>query len=117
MALWHAHAASHFVDDPHGCMCLQIVAGFIAGVASLSGGKALAADAATPVDLFDDRKKTGKGTGFDLIYEARDLDLSQNERDGISQFKGDLKATKARYQEASKRINGPLGQYLSLIHI
>lgn len=80
-------------------------------MASLVAGKA-SADV-TPVDLFDDRKRTAKGTGFDLIYEARDLDLPQNQRDGISQFKGDLKATKARYTASAKRIEGPLGDYIN----
>eukprot|EP00177_Eucheuma_denticulatum_P000125 GFKZ01000222.1.p1 GENE.GFKZ01000222.1~~GFKZ01000222.1.p1 ORF type:complete len:202 (-),score=30.87 GFKZ01000222.1:106-711(-) len=88
-----------------------VVSGFVAGVASLVAGKA-SADV-TPVDLFDDRKRTGKGSGFDLIYEARDLDLPQNQRDGISQFKKDLAATKARYSASAKRIEGPLGDYIN----
>jgi hypothetical protein len=82
----------------------------VAGVSSLTAGKALAD--ATPVDLFDDRKRV-KGTGYDLIYEARDLDLPQNVRDGITQFRGDLTATKARFQESSKRIEGQLGTYIN----
>jgi photosystem II oxygen-evolving enhancer protein 3 len=89
---------------------VQIVAGFVAGVASLAGK---ASADVTPVDLFDDRKKTAKGTGFDLIYEARDLDLPQNTRDGITQFKSDLKATKARYSASAARIEGPLGEYIN----
>jgi photosystem II oxygen-evolving enhancer protein 3 len=96
------------VESALNFTCLQIVAGFVAGVASLAGK---ASADVTPVDLFDDRKKT-KGTGFEIIYEARDLDLPQNERDGITQFKADLGATKARYTESAKRITGPLGEFI-----
>eukprot|EP01025_Chloroclados_australasicus_P055781 TRINITY_DN6845_c0_g1_i2.p1 TRINITY_DN6845_c0_g1~~TRINITY_DN6845_c0_g1_i2.p1 ORF type:complete len:278 (+),score=32.58 TRINITY_DN6845_c0_g1_i2:100-834(+) len=89
-----------------------VLGGLVAGVASLAAEKAFAAyeGGATPVDLFDDRK--AKAKGFDIIYEARDLDLSQAERDGITQFRGDLTATKQRFSESTKRINGPLGEYL-----
>ena len=87
---------------------MQVLAGLL-GVATISAGDALA-NTATPVDLFDDRKV--RSTGFDLIYEARDLDLSQAERDGITQFRGDLTATKKRYVEASKRINKDVGVYV-----
>lgn len=86
-----------------------MLSGFVAGVSALTAGKAFAD--ATPVDLFDDRSVRNKG--FDIIYEARDLDLPQNERDGISQFRGDLGATKARYTEAERRINTKLGEYVS----
>lgn len=86
-----------------------MLSGLVAGVTSLTAGKAFAD--ATPVDLFDDR--AAKSKGFEIIYEARDLDLPQNERDGISQFRGDLSATKARYTEAERRINTKLGEYVS----
>jgi hypothetical protein len=52
----------------------------VAAGAALLVGKA---QAVTPVDLFDDRK--ARKTGFDLIYEARDLDLPQSTRDGLDQ--------------------------------
>lgn len=52
------------------------------------------AQALTPVDLFDDRK--AKQTGFDLIYEARELDLPQNVRDGMTQARSNLADTKKR---------------------
>jgi hypothetical protein len=62
-------------------ICSQVLAGFVAaGAALLAAPKA---QAVTPVDLFDDRK--ARNTGFDLIYEARDLDLPQSVRDGLTQ--------------------------------
>lgn len=61
----------------------QVLAGFVAaGAALLAAPKA---QAVTPVDLFDDRK--ARDTGFDIIYEARDLDLPQNVRDGLTQVR------------------------------
>jgi hypothetical protein len=59
---------------------LQVLSGFASAAAMLA---ASAARAATPIDLFDDRKV--KDTGFDIIYEARELDLPQNVRDGFTQ--------------------------------
>merc|ERR1719389_719009 len=58
--------------------------------------------ALSPVDLKDDRK--AKSLGFDLIYEARDLDLPQNIRDGISQARSSVEDTKKRVAESEKRI-------------
>ncbi|KIY95337.1 Oxygen-evolving enhancer protein 3 [Monoraphidium neglectum] len=72
-----------------------------AGAAALLA--ATAAQAATPVDLFDDRK--ARDTGFDLIYEARELDLPQNVRDGLSQARENLEATKARARESERRLD------------
>lgn len=86
-----------------------LLGGVMAGVASLASTGAAWADA-TPVDLFDDRSV--KKRGFDIIYEARDLDLPQNVRDGITQYKGDLTATKARFEEAKGRINTQLKGYV-----
>ncbi len=77
-----------------------VLSGLFAGAAALSAGKALAA--ATPVDLIDDRKAIEKG--FDIIYEARDLDLPQSQRDGMTQARNSVEATKARVAEASSRI-------------
>lgn len=66
----------------------QVLAGFVAaGAALLAAPKA---QAVTPVDLFDDRK--ARNTGFDLIYEARDLDLPQNVRDGLTQVRSEAAA-------------------------
>ena len=89
---------------------VQILTGLAASVAVLTARPSQADNTAGFVDLFDDRKARQKG--FDIIYEARDLDLVQNERDGMSQFRGDLKATKERYKEASKRISKDVGGYI-----
>merc|ERR1712216_45491 len=58
----------------------------------------------TPVDLKDDR--LAKASGFDLIYEARDLDLPQNIRDGLTQSRGSLTETKNRVSESKLRFAG-----------
>merc|ERR1711881_160145 len=58
--------------------------------------------AVTPVDLKDDRKV--KSTGYELIYEARDLDLPQNVRDGLTQARSSVSDTKKRVAESKKRI-------------
>lgn len=56
-----------------------VLGGMLAGVA------ALAASPAQALDLIDDRK--ARSAGFDIIYEARDLDLPQATRDGMSQVR------------------------------
>merc|ERR1712176_463302 len=61
-----------------------------------------AALAVTPVDLKDDRK--AKATGFDITYEARDLDLPQNIRDGTTQARTSAADTKKRVAESVKRL-------------
>lgn len=61
-----------------------------------------AAFAVTPVDLKDDRK--AKATGFDITYEARDLDLPQNVRDGMTQARTSAADTKKRVAESVKRL-------------
>lgn len=43
---------------------------------------------AAAIDVFDDRKV--RDNGFDLIYEARDLDLPQAQRDGFTQVRSGL---------------------------
>lgn len=62
------------------------------------------------MDLIDDRKARAKG--FDIIYEARDLDLPQGVRDGLEQARSDITVTKARIAESKKRINGELDAYI-----
>lgn len=57
---------------------------------------------AEAIDIVDDRKV--KDTGYNLIYEARDLELPQSVRDGISQSRADLAGTKARLTESISRI-------------
>jgi photosystem II oxygen-evolving enhancer protein 3 len=47
-----------------------VLGGLLAGVAALA-----ASPAANAIDIRDDRK--ARANGFDLIYEARDLDLPQ----------------------------------------
>lgn len=80
---------------------LQVLAGFVAaGAALLSVGQA---QAVTPVDLFDDRK--ARNTGFDIIYEARDLDIPQAVRDGMTQARADIEATKKRVKDSEARID------------
>eukprot|EP01024_Parvocaulis_polyphysoides_P042784 TRINITY_DN3904_c1_g1_i3.p3 TRINITY_DN3904_c1_g1~~TRINITY_DN3904_c1_g1_i3.p3 ORF type:complete len:208 (-),score=38.18 TRINITY_DN3904_c1_g1_i3:201-824(-) len=81
------------------------IGGVVAGVVGLAANAAFALSA---VDLIDDRKAIQKG--FDIIYEARDLDLPQNVRDGITQMKSSLEATKARAVESSKRIQTEVAQ-------
>lgn len=80
-----------------------VLGGFLAGAAMLSAN---AAEALTPVDIFDDRVAREKG--FDIIYEARELDLPQNEREGFTQARGDLSATKKAVSESEKRIDSLL---------
>ncbi|KAG1667460.1 hypothetical protein FOA52_012215 [Chlamydomonas sp. UWO 241] len=86
-----------------------VLGGFMASAALVSSKAAFAA--ATPVDIIDDRKVLA--TGFDLIYEARDLDLSQAERDGMTQSRNDLEATKKRIKEAERRIDSSLDEPIS----
>ncbi|GBF91423.1 oxygen-evolving enhancer [Raphidocelis subcapitata] len=77
-----------------------VLSGFAGTVALLA---ASAAKANTPIDLFDDRGARKKG--FDLIYEARELDLPQNVRDGMTQARSDLAGTKQRVKESEKRLD------------
>lgn len=81
----------------------EVLAGVVAAGAALLAGKA---QAVTPVDLFDDRK--ARQTGFDIIYEARDLDLPQNVRDGLTQARANLDATIKRVKESEKRIDSAI---------
>lgn len=68
---------------------MQVLAGFVAaGAALLAAPKA---QAVSPVDLFDDRK--ARNNGFDIIYEARDLDLPQSKRDGLDQVRAAAQST------------------------
>mmetsp|Transcript_14725 Transcript_14725/g.44492 ORF Transcript_14725/g.44492 Transcript_14725/m.44492 type:complete len:214 (+) Transcript_14725:105-746(+) len=84
---------------------------------ALIGGLMAAAVAVTmpqqaqAVDIIDATKV--RQAGFDIIYEARDLDLPQAARDGISQFRQSLEDTKKRLDISAKRINGDLSGYVS----
>jgi len=62
----------------------------------------VATKGAYAIDIVDNRKV--KGTGFDIIYEARDLSLPQNVRDGLVQYREDLQSTKSRVNESIARL-------------
>ncbi len=79
----------------------------LAGVAALSLAGTPHAQA---VELEDYRK--ARETGFDLIYEARDLNLTQAERDGLTQARTDLGATRKRLQQSEKSIDKDLEQWI-----
>merc|ERR1711988_819451 len=66
--------------------------------------------AVTPVDLKDDRK--AKAMGLDLIYEARDLDLPQGVRDGLTQARSSVDDTKKRVSESKTRITKEVLPYI-----
>merc|ERR1712118_490498 len=85
-----------------------LVAGLVAGLTSEMVTKQ--SIAVTPVDLKDDR--SAKSTGYDLIYEARDLDLPQNIRDGLTQARGSVDGTKKRVAESKKRITQEVLPYI-----
>ncbi|KAK9808897.1 hypothetical protein WJX72_005953 [[Myrmecia] bisecta] len=78
-----------------------VLGGLLAGVAALSiPASALA------IDLVDDRKV--RDSGFDIIYEARDLDLPQAQRDGFTQARTNVSDTQKRIKESEKRIDDTL---------
>jgi len=80
-----------------------VLSGFLAGAAALSLSPQAQAINETPIDIKDFRDQRNKG--FDIIYEARDLDLDQDTRDGLSQARKDLNFTKQRVKESEKRID------------
>merc|ERR1712014_364423 len=63
----------------------EMMTGLALGLGAAAGKNAFAV---TGVDIKDDRSAVKKG--FDIIYEARELDLPQNQRDGLSQFRESL---------------------------
>merc|ERR1711977_171718 len=85
-----------------------VVAGLVAGLTSVT--LTTQTIAVTPVDLKDDR--SAKSTGFDLIYEARDLDLPQGVRDGLTQARTSVEDTKKRVAESKKRITKEVLPYI-----
>jgi len=72
-------------------------------VAAAAASAARGASALSPVDLKDSRDFEKKGG--EIIYEARDLDLSQSVRDGLTQARSSLDDTKKRVQESKKQIS------------
>ncbi len=77
-----------------------MLSGLVAGVVSLTALKAGA------VDLQDERDVRQRG--FDIIYEARDLDLDQSTRDGLTQYRKNIDSTKARIKEAERILDNNL---------
>lgn len=74
------HAACQ-VDETHLLDVRQVLGGLLAGIAILgSSQKAMA------IDIEDERNKS-RMKGYDLIYEAREIELPQNVRDGLSQVR------------------------------
>lgn len=106
--LAHHTQAEHTHAPGVSLLLQQVLGGLVAGAAlSLAKG---AQAVATPVDLFDDRKVLDKG--FNLIYEARDLELSQNQRDGLTQFRSDIAVTKSRVKESEARLDAELEPFI-----
>merc|ERR1719152_718898 len=88
------------IKGAHATVNRRALATLVTGFAAvISSPKTVAL---TPVDLKDDRK--AKSTGYELIYEARDLDLPQNVRDGLTQARSSVDDTKKRVAESKKRI-------------
>ena len=107
------------VHNAHGLLCLPLFAysvvvrasaenrrSVLSGLAAGAAAVALAPRAVQAMELTDDRK--AKLAGFDIIYEARDLDLDQDTRDGLAQARKDLNFTKNRIKESEKRIDTEL---------
>jgi photosystem II oxygen-evolving enhancer protein 3 len=61
------------------------------------------ASALSPIDLRDDKK--ARSNGFDIIYEARDGELPENERNGYTQARSSLDDTKARVKGIKNLIS------------
>jgi len=81
-----------------------ILGGFLAGAALSVSGAAFAD--ATPVDIIDDRKAVK--AGFNIIYEARDSDLPENQRQGLTQARSNLDMVISRVKESESRIDNDL---------
>merc|ERR1719299_45186 len=96
------------IKGAHATVNRRALATLVTGFAAvISSPKTVAL---TPVDLKDDRK--AKSTGFDIIYEARDLDLPQNVRDGLTQARSSVEYTKKRVAESKKRIIQEVPPYI-----
>merc|ERR1719498_314061 len=87
------------------------MAGRRAALGGLFGAVALGAAGASraqtesvaPPVFIDDRKAVKNG--FNIIYEARDLSLDQNTRDGFTQARTGVADTKTRIADASKLLD------------
>jgi len=71
-------------------------------VAAAAASAARGASALSPVDLKDSRDFQKKGG--EIIYEARDLDLPQNVRDGLTAARSSIDDTKKRAAQSKKEI-------------
>lgn len=80
---------------------MQVLGGLVAGMSLIASRNA---NAVSSIGLSDESKQ--RDNGFDIIYEARDLDLPQSTREGFDQSRGNLETSKARVAEASKRVSG-----------
>merc|ERR1719161_1774998 len=76
-----------------------LMAGLAAVVPAVAARRALAGSEKVIVDI-----RGVKKTGWDYIDEARDGDLTQAQRDGSAQARGDLDVTKKRIAESKSRI-------------
>jgi photosystem II oxygen-evolving enhancer protein 3 len=79
------------------------VLGFLAGAAALTISPQSQAYDFSGIAIKDERAQ--RDNGFDIIYEARDLDLDQDTRDGLAQARKNLDATKTRVKESESRID------------
>lgn len=84
-----------------------IISGMVAGIAGLG----LAKQASAAIEMIDERG--ARARGFDIIYEARDVDLPQAQRDGFTQARGSIEDTKKRVAESERRIDEKLPQFVN----
>merc|ERR1711907_102606 len=99
---------TNYLGVSHLTFTKKAVAGLTAGLTLFTMSNT--ANAVTPVDLKDDRK--AKSMGFDIIYEARDLDLPQGVRDGLTQARSSTNDTKKRVAESKTRITKEVLPYI-----
>lgn len=85
-----------------------VLGGLLAGAVLTVANQA---NALSDVNVFDDRKV--RDNGFDIIYEARDLDLPQATRDGLTQARSSIEDTKKRVKSAEARIDSEVAGYVS----
>lgn len=78
----HATQVPAYQCTLHQVSCWQVLGGLLAGLAVLGGSQR-----AFAIDLEDERNKS-RMAGYDLIYEARELELPQEIRDGLKQVSG-----------------------------
>mmetsp|Transcript_10102 Transcript_10102/g.18410 ORF Transcript_10102/g.18410 Transcript_10102/m.18410 type:complete len:235 (-) Transcript_10102:459-1163(-) len=75
-----------------------MLGGLVGGLAALGAKTATAG----PIEVIDDRKAVDNG--LNIIYEARDLSLDQDTRDGMTQARKGLADTKKRASDAEKKL-------------